>query len=240
MRLLTFPLSFIALCLTGQAASAASGPAHPERMPAHLLSRADGNTNMPEFIDVAQLIAPPAAVATAAAATPDKPRPTARIEDVGTAAIAAANQPHPKPIVANGSAPIASNQHIEGRAASSPAQRQQQQHQQQQQEQNKEANDVEPHDQPKPANGVRKTRTVVTNHVKTATVFDDVETSATKSNEKGAAKPQQSSTSQRQPGMLNRFGDDESDGGFSLKNSALAGVWKAGGLALISVGYFSL
>ncbi|KAJ2106877.1 hypothetical protein IW146_003445 [Coemansia sp. RSA 922] len=218
-----------------QATSAASGPAHPERMPAHLLSRADGNTNMPEFIDVAQLIVPPAAAATAAS---DKPRPTARIEDVGAAAIAAANQPHPKPVVANGGAPIASNQHIEGRAASSPAQRQQQH--QQQQEQNKEANDVELHDQPKPANSVRKTRTVVTNHVKTATVFDDVETSATKSNKKGAAKPQQSSTSQRQPGMLNRFGDDESDGGFSLKNSALAGMWKAGGLALISVGYFSL
>ncbi|KAJ2860043.1 hypothetical protein GGH94_005759 [Coemansia aciculifera] len=156
--------------------SAASGPVHLEQMPAHLLSRANGNTNMPEFIDVAQLIAPAtvAAAVPTAAATPEKPRPTARIEDVGAAAIAAANQPRPKSMIVNGT-----------------------------------------------------------------TVFDDVETSAPKSNKKGVVK-QQSSTSQRQPGMLNRFGDDESEGGFSLKNSALAGVWKAGGLALISVGYFTL
>ncbi|KAJ2894630.1 hypothetical protein GGI21_005261, partial [Coemansia aciculifera] len=59
------------------------------------LSRADGNTNMPELIDIGQLIAP--------AATPSKPRPTARIEDVGAAAIAAAaNQAHPK-VGGNGS-----------------------------------------------------------------------------------------------------------------------------------------
>ncbi|KAJ2827983.1 hypothetical protein GGI24_002513 [Coemansia furcata] len=190
---------------------------------------------MPEFIDVAQLIAPATvAAAMAVAPAPDKPRPTARIEDVGSAAIAAANQPHPKPIA---NAQIGNNPQAEKRVPSSPAQHDQNPRQQQ----NKDANDVDQHDQPGSASGVRRTRTVVSNRVRTATVFDDVETSSATNNiKKAAAKQPQSSTSERQPGMLNRFGDDESDGGYSLKNSALTGMWRAGALALMSVGYFSL
>ncbi|KAJ2032297.1 hypothetical protein IWW57_000295 [Coemansia sp. S610] len=220
MRVSAISLSLAALYAAAvQNVVAAGGPASPGQITLHQLSRANGNTNMPEFIDIGQLIAPATvAAAIPVAATLDKPRPTARIEDVGSAAIAAANHPHPKPLVVSG------NTHADGRASASA-------HPQQQ---NTGTEQLEI------ANGVRKTRTVVTNHVKTATVFDDLDTSdSADAMKKGAAKKQQASTSQqRQPGVLNRFGDDESDGGFSLRGSALAGVWRAGALALVSAGYF--
>ncbi|KAJ2488743.1 hypothetical protein IWW37_004546 [Coemansia sp. RSA 2050] len=238
MRLAAIPLSFAALyAVMGQIVVAAGGsPIPPGQITIHQLSRANGNTNMPEFIDIGQLIAPATvAAAIPAAAAPDKPRPTARIEDVGSAAIAAANHPHPKPLIVSGKAPAGSNTHSGERAPSPAAHLQQQQ--------NKDTNDAEQSNQSsESASGVRRTRTVVTNHVKTATVFDDLDTSDTANTIKGGSvKKQQASTSQqRQPGVLNRFGDDESDGGSSQRSSALSGMWRAGALALISAGYFSL
>ncbi|KAJ2007990.1 hypothetical protein GGI04_001314 [Coemansia thaxteri] len=210
------------------------------------VSRANANTNMPEFIDIGPLLA-----AAAAAASVDRPpRPTVRVEDVGPIA----NQPKWSPSSAN-QMPGSGNpsQHVAGRGPP-PQPQGAAAHVQALAPGGKDATSNDRADQREmgvPVSiGKHSTRTVVSNRIKTATVFDDDSDGqgshinsnrgsraiATAPGPKDKANGQSSS---RQPGQLNRFGDDESAAGASLAQLA-SGIWKTGTLTVLTAGYFWL
>ncbi|KAJ2793578.1 hypothetical protein H4R20_006502 [Coemansia guatemalensis] len=242
MRVL-MSLGIVAFLATGGVLGAdGSGKAAHENQ----LSRANDNTNMPEFIDVGSLVA----AASGQDNEHNEPRPTAKIADVGEAAAqgakkqvqSSANPVGHKVVVVKGNDLQDKNP---GSARDKSAEHNRP-------SADKEVMSAHPEHRQQPlessealASEVPKTRTVVENKVETKTVIDrdaadDDDDNAPKKTGSASARGGSNSSSSssvvsaRKPNQLDRSGGDDDSAARSLQHGAVFGT-----MFLALIGYFA-
>ncbi|KAJ2079077.1 hypothetical protein H4R24_004030 [Coemansia sp. RSA 988] len=227
------------LAAAGVLGAGGSGKAAHENQ----LSRADDNTNMPEFIDMGSIVA----AANGQENEHNEPRPTAKIADVGEAASQGTKkqlQPPTNPaghkvVVVNGDHPQNKNlgsAHDKLTEHNSPSA-------------NKDSMSMHPEHRQQPlvssvalASDVPMARTVVENKVETKTVIDrnvadeDDESTSKRSRSVSARGGSNNSiVSVHRPTQLDRSGSDDDSASASLQRSTVIGT-----MAFALIGYFAV